>query len=131
MSLALLKLSCEISKFTCIVWSKLVGKFLATNFCHIINIVRLRYLLLLSHWVTLWTHGLLHARVLCPPLSPGMCSNSCPLSQWCYVTISSSAAPFSSCSQSFPESGCFPMSQLFTSGGQSTGASSSVLPMNI
>ena len=61
------------------------------------------------------------------------CSNSCPLSQWCHPIISSSVAPFSSCPQSFPASGSFPMSQLFTSGGQRivASASSSVLPMNI
>ena len=61
------------------------------------------------------------------------CSNSCPLSQWCYSTISSSVASFSSCLQSFPASGSFPMSQLFKSDGQSIGASvsASVLPMNI
>ena len=60
-------------------------------------------------------------------------SNSCPLSQWCHPTISSPVVPFSSCSQSFPASGSFPMSQVFTSGGQSIGASASasVLPMNI
>ena len=64
--------------------------------------------------------------------SPGVCSNSCPLSQWCHPTITSSAALFSSCSQSFPESGSFQMSPCFTSGGQSIGASTlaSVLPMN-
>ena len=67
----------------------------------------------------------------CPSLSPEVCSNSCPLSQCCYLTISSSAALFSSCLQSFPASGSFPMSWLFTSGGQSIGASASVLPMNI
>ena len=93
-------------------------------------------LLLLSHEVmphSLWPHGLWHARPLCPLLSPWVCSNSCPLSQWCYLTISSSAAPFSFCFQSFPASGSFPMSLLFVSGGQSTGASASasVLPMNI
>ena len=62
-----------------------------------------------------------------------VCSNSCPLSQWCQRTISSSASPFSSCPQSFPASGCFPMSRLFTLGGQSIGASASVsiLPKNI
>ena len=54
-----------------------------------------------------------------PSLSPGVCSDSCPLSQWCYPTISSSATLFSSCPQSFPAAGSFPMSQLFTSGGQS------------
>ena len=68
-----------------------------------------------------------------PSLSPGACSNSCPLSHWYYLTISSSAALFSFCLQSFPESGSFPVSQLFASGGQSIGASASVsvLPMNI
>ena len=61
------------------------------------------------------------------------CSNSCPLSQWCHPTISSSVVPFSSRLQSFPASGSFPMSQFFASGGQSIGASASVsgLPMNI
>ena len=59
----------------------------------------------------------------CPPLSPGVCSNSCPLSWWCHPTISSSAAPFSFCFLSFPGSRSFSMSQLFASGGQSTGAS--------
>ena len=57
------------------------------------------------------------------------CSNSCPLSQWCHPTILSSVVPFSSCLQSFPPSRSFPMSQLFASGGQSVGASASVLPM--
>ena len=82
---------------------------------------------------SLWSHGLQHARLLCPSLSPGVCSNSCPLSWWCHPTISSSVAPFSSCPWSFPPSGSFPMSHLFISGGQSTGASTSasVLPMNI
>ena len=62
-----------------------------------------------------------------------VCSNSCPLNQWCHPAISSSVAPISSCLQSFPASGSFPMSQLFTSGGQSivAPASASVLPMNI
>ena len=66
-------------------------------------------------------------------LSPRVCSNSYPLCQWCYLTISSSTAPFSSCLQSFPALGSFPVSRLFTSGGQSIGASASasVLPMNI
>ena len=67
------------------------------------------------------------------PSSPGVCSNLCPLSQWCHPAISSSILPFSSCLQSFPDSRSFPMSQLFVSGGQSVGisASASVLPMNI
>ena len=78
-------------------------------------------------------HGLHHARLPCSSLSPGVCSNSCPLTRWCHPTISSSVAPFSSCPQPFPASESFPVSQLFTSGGQSTGASASasVLPMNI
>ena len=82
---------------------------------------------------SLWPHGLKHAWLPCPLLSPGVCSNSYPLSQWCQPTISSSVAPFSSCPQSFPASGSFPMSQLFTSDGQSIGALAStlVLPMNI
>ena len=65
--------------------------------------------------------------------SPGVCSNACPLSQWCHPTILSSVVPFFSHLQSFPASGSFPVSQLFTSGGQSVGvsASASVLPMNI
>ena len=80
---------------------------------------------------SLWPHGLQHARLPCPSPSPGACSNSCPLSRWCHPTISSSVIPFSSCLQSFLVSGSFPMSQLFTSYGQSIGASASVLPMNI
>ena len=78
-------------------------------------------------------HGLQHARLPCPSLSPRVCSNSCPLNWWCHSTISSSVIPFSSHLQSFPAAGSFPMSQLFTSGGQSirASASTSVLPMNI
>ena len=80
-----------------------------------------------------WPHGLQHARPPCPSPTPGVYPNSCPLSWWCHATISSSVIPFSSCLQSFPASGSFQMSQLFTSGGQSIGvsASASVLPMNI
>ena len=82
---------------------------------------------------SLWPHRLQHARPPCPSPTPGACSNTCPLSQWCHPTISSSVVPFSSHLQSFLASGSFPMSQLFTSGGQSTGvsASASVSPMNI
>ena len=81
---------------------------------------------------SLWPHGLQHARLPCPSPTPGAYSNSCPLSQWCHPTISSSVIPFSHL-QSFPASGSFPMSQLFASGGQSIGVSTSasVLPMNI
>ena len=83
--------------------------------------------------VSLWPHGLQHARLPCSSPTPGACSNSCPLSWWCHPTILSSVIPFSSCFQSFPASGSFPMSQLFISGGQSIGASASasVLPMCI
>ena len=82
---------------------------------------------------SLWPHGLQHARLPCPSPTPGACSNSCPLGRWVHPTISSSVIPFSFCLQSFPESRSFPMSQFFTSDGQSIGASASasVLPMNI
>ena len=80
---------------------------------------------------SLQPHGLWHARLPCPPPTPGACSNSCPLSQWCHPTISSSVVHF--CLQSFPASGSFPKSQLFSSGSQNTGASASasVFPMNV
>ena len=82
---------------------------------------------------SLQSHGLQHTRPPCPSPTTGVHSNSCPLSQWCHPAISSSVIPFSSCLQSFPASGSFPMSQFFASGGQSIGgsASTSVLPMNI
>ena len=78
-------------------------------------------------------HVLQHTRLPCPSPSPRACSNSCPLSQWWHPTISSSVVPFSSCLQSFLTSGSFLMSQLFTSDGQSVGASASasVLPKSI
>ena len=81
---------------------------------------------------SLWPHEPQHARPSCPSPTPGDQSKPCPLSQWCHPTPSSSVICFSSCPQSFPASGSFPMSQLFASGGQSTGvsASTSVLPMN-
>ena len=69
---------------------------------------------------SLWLHGPQHTRLLCPSLSPRVCSDSCPLCWWCYLTILSSATPFSFCLQSFSASGSFAMSQLFLSGGQST-----------
>ena len=79
------------------------------------------------------THGLGHARLPCPSPSLGAYSNSCPSSWWCRPTISSSVVPFSSCPQSFPASGSFPVNQLFASGGQRIGASASasVSPLNI
>ena len=77
-------------------------------------------------------HELQHTRSHCPSPTPGVYPNSCPLSRWFHPTTSSSLFPFSSCPQSFPVWGSFPVSQLFTSGGQSIGvsASTSVLPMN-
>ena len=82
---------------------------------------------------SLWPHGLQQARLPCPSPSPGVCSNSCLLSQWCHPAISSSIIPFSSCLRSLAASGSFLMIQLLTSGGQSIGASASasVLPMRI
>ena len=93
-------------------------------------------LLLFSCWFTsnsLWPHGLQHDRLPCSSLSPRVCSDSCPLSRWCYQTISFSVVLFSSCLQSFPASGSFPVNRLFASGGRSIGASASasVLPMSI
>ena len=82
----------------------------------------------MTEWLN-WT-VLQHARLPCPSLSPRACSNSWPLSWWCHSTILSSVSPFSSCPQSFPALGFFPMSWLSASGGQSIGASASVLSMN-
>ena len=81
---------------------------------------------------SLQPHESLHARPTCPSPTPGVYSNSCPLSRWCHPAISSSVVPFSSCPLSLPVSGSLPMSQLFTWGGQSIGVSAlaSVLPMN-
>ena len=81
---------------------------------------------------SLWPHESQHARPPCPSPTSGIYPNSCPSSQWCHPAISSSVVPFSSCPQSLLASGSFPMSQLFTRGGQSIGVSAltSVLPMN-
>ena len=95
---------------------------------------RLKSLLLFSCSVmsdSLQPHRLQHARLPCPSLSLGVCSNSCALDQWCHPTISSSAVPFSSCPQSFPAWGSFPVSQFFASGGPKYWSSSfSVGPSN-
>ena len=82
---------------------------------------------------SLWLHGLQLSMLPCTSPTPGACSNSCPLSHWCHLSISSSVIPFSSCLQSFPSSGSFPISQIFASDSQSIEASASVsvLPMNI
>ena len=80
----------------------------------------------------LWPHESQHTRPPCPSPTPGVHLNSCPSSQWCHPAISCSVVPFSSCRQSLPASGSFPMSQLFAWGGQSIGVSAlaSFLPMN-
>ena len=98
------------------------------NFFHLVGVsLSIRQLteLLFSLTVvsnSLQPHGLQHARLSCPSLSSGVCSDSCPLSWWCHPAISSSVTPFSSCPQYFPASEAFPMSWLFPSGGQSIGA---------
>ena len=99
----------------------------------------LHYMNIQFSWVqsvmsdSLRSHGPQHARLPCPSPTPGVYPNSCPLSQWCHPTISFSVIPFSSCLQSFPASGPFPVSQFFVPGGQNIGSSAtaSVLPMNI
>ena len=101
-----------------------------------INNYMMNYVVQLNYSVTfdcLWPHGLQHARLPCPSPTAGACSNSCPSQRWCRSPILHSVIPFSSCLQSFPASGSFPVSQLFASGGQSIRAlaSISVLPMNI
>ena len=82
---------------------------------------------------SLWSSELQHRRLLCPLLTPGVCSNTCPLNRWCHPIISFSVALFSFCLQSFSPLGSFQMSRLYVSGGQSVGvsASTSVLPVNI
>jgi len=82
---------------------------------------------------SLWPHGLQHTRFPCPSPTPKACSNSCPWNRWCHPTIAYFDIPFSSCLQSFPISGSFPMSQFIASGGQSirASASTSVLPKNV
>ena len=94
-----------------------------------------RFIVQFSHSVvsnSSWPHEPQHIRPPCPSPTPRVHPNPCPLSRWCHPTILSSVVPFSSCPQSFPASGSFQMSQLFTLGGQSIGvsASTSVLPMN-
>ena len=76
---------------------------------------------------SLWPYGPQHAGLPSPSLSSRVCSNTCPLSWWCQPTISSSVTHFSSCPQSFPASGSFPMSQLFASGGQNVGSFSFII----
>ena len=79
--------------------------------------------------ISLWPHGLQHARLPCPSSFPRACSNSCPLSLWCHPIISFSVIPFS-CLQSFPASGSFPVSQFFASGAKFWSFSLSISPSN-
>jgi len=119
-------------------WNKLSNQKVERGWMDFKKYPIMHYLLLslCSHSVlsdSLQPHGLQHARLSYPSSSLGACSNSCVLSWWCHPTISSSVVPLSSCLQSFPASGSFPVSQVFASGGQSIGISASewVLPMNI
>ena len=108
-------------------WPSSLPHFFQSN-CHD------SFLLLFSCRVisdSLWRHGLQHARLPCPSPPSGVCSNSCPLSQWYHPAISSSVTPFSSCLQSFPGSGFFSNELSLSISGQSIGTSASVLPMNI
>ena len=116
-------------------WACIQGYMQGCSLKHF-EIAKELLLLLLSHSIvsdSLQPRGLQHIRLPCPLPNPGACWNSCPSSQWCHPTILYSVIPFSSSLQSFPESESFPMSLLFASGGQSTGASASasVLPINI
>ena len=100
---------------------------MSSKFIHVVAVQSLK-----SCWTLCDPHGLQHARLPCTSLSPGVYSDSCPLSRWCHPTTSSSVVPFSSCLPSFPAPESFPMSQLFASHGQIIEASASalVLPMN-
>ena len=106
-------------------------KKLKASHQHLNAVVLFSYYVVESN--SLKPYRLQHTRLPCPSISPGVCSNSYPLSQWCPPTISSSVVPFSSCPPSFPASGSFPVSQLFASGGRVIGASASasILPVNI
>ena len=97
------------------------GIFSSVHFCHSVMSDSLQ------------PHGLQHSRLPCPSPMPGACSNSCPLCRWCHPTIASFVIPSFSCLQSFPASGSFPVSQVYSSSGQSIGvsASASVFPVNI
>ena len=105
-------------------------KYMYLIVCSYFTSVQFSHLVMSS---SLQPHGLQHSRFPYPSLTSGVYANSCPLRQWCYLTLSSSVTPFSSCLQSFPASGSFQMSQFFASGGQSIGVSTStsVLPINM
>ena len=112
-------------------WKELMGIYPRAEFTRLQYVDTVQF----SHSVVsdfLRPHESQHARLPCPSQTPGVHSNSCPLHRWCHPTISSSVVPFSSCPQSLPASGSFPMNQSFTWGGQSTGVSAlaSFLPKN-
>ena len=110
----------------------LLGRKAMTNLDSILKSRDIQFISVAQSCPTLWPHESQHARPPCPSPTPRVYWNSCPSSWWCHPAISSSVVPFSSCPQSLPASGSFPMSQLFTWGVRSTGvsASASVLPMN-
>ena len=114
-----LKNAGEISVFVCVKLDLVTLKSLLVHFSRSV----------VSN--SLWPHEPQHARPPCPSPTHGVHPNPCALSWWCHPTISSSVVPFSSCLQSFPVSGSFPMSQLFASGDQSIGASASASVLNI
>ena len=130
----------HMSSLTIASWNKLIlcWSSLLYTFCVKINACEKSVVtssVQFSHWVvsdSLWPHEPQHTRPPCPSPAPRVHPNPCPLSRWYHLTISFSVIPFSSCPESFPASGPFQMSQLFTSGGQSTGVSAStpVLPVN-
>ena len=109
---------CQIFYFNSLISERISKIFSSVQFSHSVMSNSLR------------PQGLQDARAPCPSPTPGVYSNSCPLSRWCHPTVSSSVFPFSSHVQSFPAWGSFQMSQFFASGGQSIGVSASILPMN-
>ena len=127
------------TQFSLSIYVSLYQSFLSLYLPPVLSVISLSSFLFCFCSVTklcpnsLWPHEPQHARPSCPSPTPGVHPNPCPSSRWCHPTTSSSVIPFSFCLQSFPESGTFPMNQLFASDGQSTGASAlaSVPPMNI
>ena len=126
----LLQMALFCSFYGCVIFHCMHVQHLLYPFLHQFNSIQSSHSVNLDSWQP---HGLRHARPPCPSPTPGAYSSSCPLSQWCLPTTSSSVVLFSSCLQSFSASESFQMSQFFASGGQSVGvsASTSVLPVNI
>ena len=125
---------CKVSTFLCVKWYDINSKCEKLRILVSLEILQVWSSVQFSCSVvsdSLRLHGLQHTKLPCPSPTPGVYSNSCPLSWWCHPTISSSVIPFSSCPQSLPASGSFPVSQFFASGGQSIGLSALVLPVNI